>query len=174
MAQAVPVDPDDPLIEEHSGYGAPAWLKIPAIDLDSPVEPVGIADGHYQTARFRVGHHEDSVPPGAIGNSVLNGHVTSLTDGRVFVRLHELTTGDTFSVYSDSHVTEWEVVAAGWMPADEDWYVQPTRDIRVTLYTCGGNFDFTRLDYSHRYVVVAGLVRVEPLSEDDETAGPVE
>ena len=160
-------EPADPPGED---YGSPTWLTIPKIDLDAPISPVGIKNGYYETARFRVGHHQDSVHPGMIGNSIYNGHLTSLTDGRVFARLDELREDDAIAIYTETHRTDWVVVGAGWVTADTTWYIAPTEDIRATLYTCGGIFDFRKRDYSHRYVVVAGLVRATPLSESG--AGP--
>jgi hypothetical protein len=159
---------DQPVVEPPPGFGEPTWLTIPAIELDSPIDPVGVSDGYYQTAPFRVGHHADSVPPGAFGNSIFNGHVTSLTDGRVFARLTEVEQNATVAIYTATHRTDWAVVAAGWVAADEDWYIQPTQDVRVTLYTCGGDFDFVRRDYSHRYVVIAAYLRAVPLESGDE------
>ncbi|HEX2172357.1 MAG TPA: sortase [Dehalococcoidia bacterium] len=170
--ETVPEGEDSPSeIEVHPGYGEPTWMTIPAIDLDSPVDSVGTSDGYYQTARFRVGHHEDSAPPGAIGNSVYNGHVTSLTDGRVFARLTELEADDMIAIYTDTHRTEWQVIAAGWVGADEDWYIQPAGDIRATFYTCAGDFDFGRRDYTHRYVVIAGLAGAVLLDEEEKGGG---
>lgn len=153
---------------DHPDYGAPTWLTIPAIGVDSPIEAVGIRDGFYQTVPFKVGFHEDAAPPGALGNSIYNGHVTSLTDGRVFASLTDLKENETVAIYTDTHRTEWAVAAAGWAAADEDWYIQPTQDVRVTLYTCGGDFDVVRRDYSHRYVVIAALVRAVPLQGGDQ------
>lgn len=155
-------------VEPRPGYGDPTWLTIPGIGVDSPIDPVGIRDGYYQTVPFRVGFHEDSVPPGAIGNSVFNGHVTSLTEGRVFANLTELTQNATVAIYTATHRTEWAVVAAGWAAADEDWYIQPTRDVRATFYTCGGDFDLVRRDYTHRYVVIAAFIRAVPLESGEE------
>ena len=162
---------DGPAGEPREDYGPPTWLAIPAIDLDTPISEVGIKDGYYETARFRVAYHADSVHPGAIGNSIYNGHLTSLTDGRVFARLDELREGDAIALYTASHRTDWVVVGAGWVTADATWYIEPTQDIRATFYTCGGIFDFRKRDYSHRYVVVAGFVRATPLGDEGTEEG---
>lgn len=156
-APSVPaaVPPQDPA-------GRPTWIMIPRIGVDTSVMEVGIQNGEYQVASFDVGHHADSVNPGAPGNSVYNGHLETIDAGRVFARLKELAVGDAVYLYTRTERYAWVVDTVRTVPNTESSFVAPTPDTRITLYTCDGTFDPRSGDYTHRRVVVGKLVQVTP------------
>lgn len=76
--------------------GTPERLVIDGLDVDAPVEPVGITSGGGQEVPHfidTVGWWRDGAVPGAPGNAVVVGHTASAADG-VFDRLGELAPGD--------------------------------------------------------------------------------
>jgi LPXTG-site transpeptidase (sortase) family protein len=145
-------------------YGAPTWLSIPRIGVNSAVSPVWLSGGEYQVPSYNVGYHADSAEPGQAGNAVFDGHLTTINAGRVFGRLQELRPGDAVYVYTSTHRLDWVVKSAGLVPNADYSFILPTGDTRITLYTCGGRWVPLARDYSHRLVVVGGLVRVAPRS----------
>jgi LPXTG-site transpeptidase (sortase) family protein len=147
-----------------STYGRPTWLSIPRIRVDSRVSPVRMVGGEYQVPAWDVGYHADSAEPGELGNSVFNGHLTTINAGRVFARLRELRPNDAVYVYTATHRLDWVVTEVRTVPNTDDSFVDPTEDIRITLYTCAGQWDPRVQDYTHRQVVVAKLVSAAPRS----------
>lgn len=76
--------------------GTPERLVIDALDVDAPVEPVGVAPAGGQEVPHHIdttGWWRDGSVPGAPGNAVMVGHTASAADG-VFDRLGELAPGD--------------------------------------------------------------------------------
>ena len=144
-------------------YGRPVRIDIPRIGVNSRVSDVTAPWGEYQIPAHAVGFHADSAEPGQ-GNSVFNGHLTSLNAGRVFARLHELRAGDAVYVYTDTHRLDW--VVHGWTAVEytEDSFIDPSDDVRITLYTCTGQYIPIYDNYTHRLVVVGGLVSVNARS----------
>jgi LPXTG-site transpeptidase (sortase) family protein len=151
-------------VPEASRYGRPAWLSIPRIRVDAGVTPVKLVGGAYQVPPWNVGYHADSADPGDAGNTVFNGHLTTINAGRVFARLRELQPGDAVYVYTATHRLDWVVTEARTVPNTVDSFIDPTVDTRITLYTCAGRWDPGSQDYTHRQVVVAKLVAATPRS----------
>ncbi len=145
--------------------GPPERLRIPAINLDARVVPVGRytveENGErysvWQVADYAVGWHNTSAYPGHTGNVVLNGHHN--IKGEVFRRLIDLKVGDLVMVYAGEHVYYYAVVEKhilkekGEPPEvrrrNAQW-IAPTDDERLTMVTC---WPYT--NNTHRLVVVA-------------------
>jgi sortase A len=148
------------------GQGEPVRIVIPQIDLDAPVEEIGLektsSDGatYYQWQvpnGYMAGWHNNSARLGIIGNTVLNGHHN--IHGEVFRNLIDLNEGDEIILYDNEkayryQVTMKELLAERNQPmetrvANAQW-IAPTEDERITLITC---WPYT--DNSHRLVIVA-------------------
>ena len=147
-----------------SAFGRPTWLSIPRIRVDARVAAVKLVGGSYQVPPWDVGYHGDSADPGAAGNAVFNGHLTTINAGRVFARLKELRPSDAVYVYTATHRLDWVVTDVRTVPNTDDGFIDPTEDTRITLYTCAGRWDPRTQDYTHRQVVVAKLVSAAPRS----------
>jgi sortase A len=151
--------------------GFPLRLVIPAIDLDAPVESIGVepivqnGQTYYQwlvPAGFMAGWHENSARLGQPGNTVLNGHHN--VHGEVFKDLVELEEGDELIMYDDEEqaytyiVTTKEIFPERGQPLEvrleNAQWIAPTEDERITLVTC---WPYT--DNSHRLVVVAEPIK---------------
>ena len=150
--------------EGVTSYGPAMWMRIPRIGIDSDVADVGLVGSVYDVPWQAVGRHFDSANPGEQGNSVFNGHVLTVSAGRVFQRLEELQPGDAVYVYTPTHRTDWVVESVYSVPDGDDSFVEPTPDTRITLYTCTGSFSPLEQNFSHRLVVVGRLVQAVPRS----------
>ncbi|PID84705.1 MAG: hypothetical protein CSA11_11660 [Chloroflexi bacterium] len=146
--------------------GVPVRILIPAIDLDAPVESIGVEPvvqgglTYYQwlvPSEYVAGWHENSARLGQPGNTVLNGHHNVY--GEVFKDLIDLEEGDELIMYDDNekytyYITTKEILPERGQPIEvrleNAQWIAPTEDERVTLVTC---WPYT--DNSHRLVVVA-------------------
>lgn len=143
-------------------YGTPTWITIPSIALDNQVVEVGVHDGAYEASWWDIGHQDDSPDPGGPGNSVFNGHVSTLNAGHVFRNLKDVAPGDAIFVYSDAYRTDWSVVDVFSVSSDTTSFMDQTPDPQITLYTCDGQWNPFERRFADRLVVVAQLAYVEP------------
>jgi sortase (surface protein transpeptidase) len=145
----------------------PARLEIPALGVDSVVDPVGVAaDGQMAIPEdvARVGWYRFGPAPGAGGSAVIAGHVDDREQGLgVLAPLREAAVG-TEVVVTDAAgtTTRWRVVSRELitkqsLPLDRIF----SRDgpPRLTLITCGGPFLPELGSYRDNVVVVAEPVR---------------
>jgi sortase (surface protein transpeptidase) len=138
-------------------------LLIPGIGVDAPVVVKGIdADGVMQSPdnAWDVAWYDFSTRPGFGGNAVFSGHVDYHDVGpAVFWDLRNLQEGDLISVrLADGTQYDYAVIAlnsfeASAAPVTD--IVGPTLEEVVTIITCGGTFDSTLRQYSHRTVARA-------------------
>lgn len=146
-------------------------LLIPAIGVDAVVVVMGIdANGVMQSPSnaWDVGWYDFSARPGFGGNAVFSGHVDYHDVGAaVFWDLSDLQEGDLIKVHlQDGTEYSYAVTALNSFEADAApvaEIVGPTPEEVVTLITCGGTFDSTVRQYSHRVVVRAQRVPESPL-----------
>lgn len=153
--------------------GQPERILIPDIELDAPVNSIGLAQvineekTYFQwqvPAEFKAGWHNTSAPLGKEGNTVLNGHHN--IHGEVFRDLNELEEGAEIFIYDQSQVYTYTVSLVEILPERDqslevrmenaEW-IAPTEDERITLVTC-----WPYEDNSHRVVVVAYPTEQEP------------
>ncbi|MFI6009524.1 class F sortase [Streptomyces sp. NPDC051243] len=147
------------------GRSAPVRLRIPAIDVDTPVIRLDLApDGTVQvppiTADDRAGWYRHSPTPGQVGPSVILGHVTvgAYGDG-VFRHLASLRRGDRIVARredgssADFTVSAVRTVAKAEFPADDVYGDVDRPELR--LITCGGPRDGD--EYRDNVIVFATL-----------------
>lgn len=141
----------------------PMWMTIPIIDVNAPIEVVGM-DSEGLTMALpsgggTVAWFDLSVKPGEVGNAILAGHVDFGPSTAVFWNLNKLKPGDFVNVFAkDGSQWVYQVDAATWYnnaeaPVDKvfGWTDEPV----VTLITCGGVFDPVKRDYDRRLVITA-------------------
>jgi LPXTG-site transpeptidase (sortase) family protein len=118
-----------------------AYLSIPKLGIkNAQVFDRGVdSGGNMLIAKgYVVTHYANSSPIGT-GNAVLYGHDD--IEGSIFAQLKDLTTGDEVDVaLADGtsvvyHVTAREIVAPTAVQI-----LQPTNDVRLTLFTCWPNW----------------------------------
>lgn len=150
------------------GRSQPERIEIPAIHVDAPVTPVGLAsDGTVGIPPLSkpqlTGWYRNGRTPGELGSSVILGHVDSYASGRaVFFDLGTLTRGAEVDVVrQDGSVAMFKVdavslVAQSRFPASTVYGNVPYPGLR--LITCAGPFDSAAGRYTDNVVVFASLV----------------
>jgi LPXTG-site transpeptidase (sortase) family protein len=136
----------------------PDRLVIPSIGLDARVVPIGVhvdraGNLAWETAAFAVGHHADSALPGAPGNVVLSGHISSPNEGDVFRQLPKVKLEDGVVVLSAQQPFLYRVYEIQVLPPDAVQVLEPTSASVVTLITCVPDGVYT-----HRLVIRAEAV----------------
>jgi LPXTG-site transpeptidase (sortase) family protein len=141
---------------------APVSLRIPALDVDAPVVPVGVerATGEMElppdnatAAWYRFG-----ASPGRAGSAVIAGHVDYGEGRAVFFRLSELEPGNRIVVgYGNGTSRAFRVVARRLVDKDAlpaRIFASDGRPL-LTLVTCGGSYDADRRRYLGNTLVFA-------------------
>lgn len=152
-------------ITSTTSLGLPTRLVIPAINVDTNVQHIGITPkGEMQvpTNITDVGWLELGSRPGEKGSTVIAGHFDGINgQTAVFTNLHLLKTGDMIYVQDSKGaslsftVRESRIYGPGY--ADE---VFSQNDIpHLNLITCDGVWDGTKKSYSKRLVVFADIAR---------------
>jgi sortase (surface protein transpeptidase) len=148
-----------------TGPITPYRLRIPAIDIDTLIEPVGVTAGGLMDVPGNVwdaGWLKTTVRPGAIGQAVIDGHLDSVGGSAAFAGLHRLKPGDRIYV-SDSSGNEatFTVTALKLEPLDGFNTLRvfgPAQGRFLNLITCAGHYDPNRRTYDHRLVVFTQLM----------------
>jgi hypothetical protein len=159
-------------------------LRIPAIGVAAPIG-ISVVDG---AAGTEIGSPEGPATlfwynfdaweglggvPGEGGNAVFGGHVdisaylpyadVTYHGPAVFRDLFLLVTGDRIVVDRNGVTLEYAVSWSEQINAGDSnrWGEIWSADVEtdsITLYTCGGDFDWNSLSYADRYVVRATLI----------------
>jgi sortase (surface protein transpeptidase) len=162
---AGPTASPEPVPEPESVAVVPVRLSIPAIGVEARVVPAGLESG---TGEMEVPRAVDVVgwyrhgPALAepAGSTVVAGHVDDAEQGPgAFFRLRDLGRDQRFTVTGSDgsrrryRVVAREVFSKERMPLDRLF----ARDgaPRLTLITCGGDFDRSRRSYRDNIVVTA-------------------
>lgn len=150
--------------KENADSGLPVRLKIPSIEVDAPVEYVGIiANGEMGIPKgpADVGWYEIGPRPGENGSAVIAGHYGGWKNGEksVFDDLNKLKEGD--SVYIENEnggaITFIVQKVQTFNPNDDASAVFVSSDgkAHLNLITCEGAWNKNSRSYSKRLVVFA-------------------
>ena len=146
----------------------PAQVRIGTIAAAAPVVAVGVDERGAMAVPEdvrTVGWYRFGSRPGSLsGSAVLSGHVDDRVQGRgVFAALGDVEPGDLVEVeLTDGtrlgyRVRTVEQVAKDALPADE--LFARSGPPRLTLITCGGDFDWTTRTHTENVVVTAEPAR---------------
>ncbi|MGA5319094.1 class F sortase [Streptomyces seoulensis] len=141
-------------------------VRIPAIQVDAPVTPVGLDEDGWVGAPppedpNLAGWFTGAVSPGEKGTSVIVGHVDNTKGPAVFYGLGALKKGDRIDVAREDgrtavfEVYGVEVFEKSKFPGDRVYGSKGTPELRVI--TCGGGFS-KQNGYDGNVVVFARLV----------------
>jgi hypothetical protein len=164
---AVPHGPIAPVPGPADGPSAPLplFLIIPAIGVRTKLIRLGTTSAgalQVPTTTKVAGWYTASPRPGAIGSSIIAGHVDSYLGPGVFFRLHDLRPGDrafvlrsngTFAVFQITQVHEY---LKAKFPTESVYGPAPYAGLRII--TCGGTFDYSTRSYLSNVVVYADQV----------------
>jgi LPXTG-site transpeptidase (sortase) family protein len=163
LAQSATDDPQTDVGNDSTSngsyFGGAEWMRIPGIGIDAHISDVTITGGYHDVPWFDVGHYVDSHHPGEPGNSIFNGHVT-IEAGQVFRHLDQLVEGDAVFVYTPAYRLDWVVTDMFSVSAEDSTFLQDTDEARMTLYTCGGQFNPIERSYAQRLLVLGELDNV--------------
>ena len=163
-ASAAPSPTPSPSASDPVLVAAPVRVRIPAMDVDTKVFPVGLDKNDAieipEDIRY-VGWYEYGVPPGVDrGSAVLVAHRDGREQGRgVFYYLGTLEPGDRVYVKTSEgeelpyKVVSRESIRKKSLPYDELFAVDG--DPRLTLISCGGYYDPNNGGYQDNVVVTA-------------------
>ncbi|GGF22216.1 hypothetical protein GCM10010954_21310 [Halobacillus andaensis] len=150
----------------------PTHIKIPSIDVDAPIEQVGILDNGQMGVPENidnVGWFEPGTKPGDPGNSVLAGHVDSKSGPAVFFYLDQLEEGDEIIVSNDNGdertYTVQHMESYPYADAPIQDIFGPSDEKKLNLITCTGTFNRDQGTHEERLVVYTEL---EEPAESDE------
>jgi Sortase domain len=142
---------------------SPVRVAVPGLDVDAPVEPVGVRDDGQMALPDdvdRLGWYRFGPAPGADGSAVLAGHVDDVTQGLgALAPLRDAEPGAEVVVTDAAGAdTRWQVVsretvAKQALPVDR--LFARSGPPRVVLITCGGEFLPEVGGYESNVVVVA-------------------
>jgi sortase (surface protein transpeptidase) len=146
--------------------GLPIRIRIPAIEVDATVEPIGLtAENEMDVPQGweSVGWYQGGPLPGQVGNAVLAGHLDTSTGAPgVFWRLDELQPGDVIVIDGDSGASLVFQISSlaryAYAQAPREEIFGPADTARLNLITCSGAWNAQDRIYDHRLVVYAYLV----------------
>ena len=147
----------------------PVSLTIPLIGVKTNLITLGLAPGgsmQVPSSTTVAGWFTGSPRPGAVGSSIIVGHVDGRVDSTeargVFFRLNTLKVGDDVFVKradgttAEFRVTEVQTYLKDHFPTQTVY--GPTPDAELRLITCGGAFDPASHHYLSNIVVYASEV----------------
>ena len=141
---------------------APVSLTIPLIGVRTHLITLGLTTtGELQvpSSTSVAGWYTGSPRPGAIGSSIIVGHIDSHSGPGVFYRLSRLAAGDKIYVKrADGTLIEFRVASVQTYLKDHfptEKVYGPVPDAELRLITCGGAFDFATGHYLSNIVVYA-------------------
>jgi LPXTG-site transpeptidase (sortase) family protein len=150
-----------PYEQEKVNIGLPVYLKIPAINVDSAVEYVGLTSGGAMDVpknQNNVAWLELGQRPGENGSAVIAGHY-GWKNGKasVFDNLYKLRKGDKLYIEDDKGVIISFVMRGSRRynsNADaSDVFVSNDGKAHLNLITCEGTWDKVSKSYSERLVI---------------------
>lgn len=147
---------------QAAAVSPPAGLTIPAIGVQTSLVRLGLtAAGALQVPASTAvaGWYDGSPRPGAVGSSVIAGHIDSYAGPGVFFRLSSLRPGDLVYVRrADGTLVVFRVTGVRQYPKDKfptAAVYGPVPDPELRLVTCGGTFDRALGSYLSNTVVYA-------------------
>jgi sortase (surface protein transpeptidase) len=148
-----------------TGPVTPYRLRIPALDIDTMIESVGVTPRRLMDVPANVWNAawlRSGVKPGAPGQAVIDGHLDSVVGSAVFTQLRRLHPGDQIFVSDEAgaeltfRVTALQVAPLDGFPTLRVF--GPAHGRLLNLITCAGHYDPARRTYDRRLIVFAELL----------------
>lgn len=153
-------------VKDPVAFAQPTRLKIPKINVDAPIDQVGLTpDGTLEAPHGakNVGWYKLGPRPGDKGEAVIDGHYGTWKNGAtsVFDKLNKLLPGDRINVQDATGATASFVVREykifpRTMEAPEV-FKSPNGGAHLNLITCQGTWNEAQQTYADRLVVFADL-----------------
>ena len=154
----------------NASVGLPVTLSIPTLNVNAPVERVGLdAQGNMDVPRdpYNTAWYEPGPRPGQRGNAVVAGHINYRGIGDVvFAQLSTMQPGQQIFVTGDNGVrhrfvvTSVEIFFTNQAPLERIFGASSTANLN--LISCIGDFDPGSASYDRRVVVFSRWDGVAP------------
>jgi hypothetical protein len=152
-------------LHQASGPLTPSRLRIPALNIDTLIESVGVTPRRQMDVPANIwnaGWLRSGVKPGALGQAVIDGHLDSVAGSAAFSQLHRLHAGDRIFVSDEAGAElSFRVTTLHLEPLDGFPTLQvfgPASGHFLNLLTCAGHYDPARRTYDQRLVVFTELL----------------
>lgn len=132
---------DPALMKESNVLEQPTRILMPSAGIDINVIEAEVKDGFWETSETTASHGMGSADPGQNGNSVIFAHARV----GLFYNLKDLKKDDLVYVFTDKKWFAYKVTDITSVYPDQVEVIAPTKDQRLTLYTCTGYADEKRL-----------------------------
>lgn len=159
----IPTEPVEILKDERTGI-TPAHIEIPSIDVDAPIDHLGLLDNGEMAVPDSINEtawYEPGYKIGEPGNAVIAGHVDDTIDPGVFYDLHTLEKGDEIIIHgTDGKILTFTVYDKQLYDADEapvDQIFGYSHRSLLNLITCEGPYDYDVGGTPNRWVVYTEL-----------------
>jgi sortase A len=140
----------------------PTKISIEKLDINSPIERVGITDEKMSTPSLpgNVGWYEYGVAPGEIGSAVLDGHVNWKSSSEAaFTNLKNIAIGDAIEITnSNNEIIYFSVDTIKKYSFDDDTsevFISNDGLAHLNLITCSGLWNSVMKSHELRLVVFA-------------------
>ena len=150
----------------HARVAKPFWLLIPAIGVSSNLVKLGLTTQdtlQVPPTAAVAGWYTGSPRPGAVGSSIIAGHIDSKLGPGVFYHLSQLRRGQyIYIIRQNRSLAVFEVTSLHMYPKSSfpaKAIYGPVPDAELRLITCGGTFDYATGSYLSNVVVYATLIR---------------
>ena len=138
------------LANEEFRQPLPVQVEIESVEINLPVEEARIINGIWEISKTGASHWENSANPGENGNVVIYAH----NKNSLFGPIRWLELGDVIGLKNSQGQTfQYKVVETVVVNPNTIDYVLPTREERLTLYTCTNFMD------KDRYIVISEPIR---------------
>ncbi len=149
----------------HGQSADPQKISLPTIQTEAYLQAVGLDQDSkiaVPTNIFLAGWFVDSVQPGELGLSIIDGHVIGHYNDGIFKNLNKLAIGDTFTVTrGDGKILSYTVKVIQSVPneqANEVLFSQlPDIKSQLNLITCDGEYVREIQQYGKRLIISAEL-----------------
>ena len=121
--------------------GQPDTIIIPSAQISLPIYPATIHGVKWDQTTKGVSYLQSSPLPGRAGNSILYGHNWQNLLGH----LHNVKPGQKIFVRYGSTTLAFTITYTGVVTDHDISILAPTKDTRLTIYTCTGFLDRQRL-----------------------------
>lgn len=154
-------------VVQEKAPGIPKKIRIPSINVDAAIEPVGVKGSNRQMETpenaDNGGWYSLGVKPGQKGSAVIAGHLDKVDSSpAVFWKVSELQPGDQIiSVDENGEEFTFEVTQVTQYPYDDFPIAKvfaTSGPAMLNLISCKGEWDNVKKNYSHRTVVYSKLV----------------
>lgn len=148
----------------QAGPLPPGRLIVRSIGVNAQVLPVGVQNGAIGVTNesYDVGWYKLGPAPGDPGDAIIDGHLDWYDTSRaVFFNLRNLQVGDDIEVQRlDGISHHFKVTNVHSVPynATIPGLFDVTGPSRLSLITCGGQWDFKKGEYLQRVIVDSALV----------------